>query len=173
MLTHDGRTVVQRDENNGDHRYQTVDAEGLHLYQLYFRGDVVVAYDRRVQLVPPQLAQGATHARDQRYRTLTKGAETERGRQTYRFTFERREPAETTLGTFTDCVVTRTEALRTDEAGAGKGYDLREWLAAGVGPVKVQGEIFWTDAQGNRTRTFKVDARLEQATVGGKAVVAR
>ena len=164
-----GMSVFQREENNGDHRLQTIDAKGLLIHRLYFKGDRDIDYpapmvlfpaimkvgEKRLVIVPPELAY--------------EGQVSEKGTQTYDSVLEAIETADTPLGRFADCAVIRTIALRTTADGTQKGYNLREWHAKGVGPVKIVGELYWI-LPGKPKRIFQIDATIESATVAGKPV---
>jgi ketosteroid isomerase-like protein len=170
--THNRQAVFQRDENNGDYRLQSHTAgQGLLVHQLYFKGDRVINYEQPVLLIPETVRLGERHKSTVKYTYLVKGEAQERGTQTYDINVVGAGEAMTPLKHFKDCLLIRTTALRIDEAGTQKGYELNEWLVRGVGAVKVVGEIYWNDAKGQRTRTFKVNAALEKATVAGKPVV--
>ena len=165
-----GLTVFQRDENNGDHRYQTVDgSKGLAIHHLYFKGDRTIDYPSPMVVFPAAMKLGDKHHAEGAYTTMDKGQVTEKGTQTYDTTFEAVEDTDTPLGVFKNCAVLRTRALRTTPDGAQKGYNLREWHAKGVGPVKVMGELSWV-TPGKPNRSFQVDAALQTATVAAKAV---
>ena len=164
-----GVPVVQRDENNGDYRYQSVTADGgMVVHHLAFVGDRTIDYDAPCQLTPGRVSIGGRYHCATRYTARTKGVAGETGRQTYEVRIEGIDAVGTLLGSPRETLKMRTIALRTDDTGAQKGYELVEWLAVGVGAVKVQGDIYWNDAAGARLRTFKVDAVLEGAVVGDK-----
>jgi ketosteroid isomerase-like protein len=160
-----GRHVMQRDENNGDYRLQSWEqGKGLFIHHLYFIGDRTIDYEAPVLLMPAQMRLGASHKSAVKYSYAVKGEVKERGVQTYEVTLEKIDHAVTPLQSYNDCLVLRTVALRRDESGSQKGYDLREWYARGVGAVKVVGELYWKNAAGATTRVFKIDAALEQFT---------
>lgn len=156
-----GKRTIRRDENNGDYRLQTIDRNGLTIYRLYFVGDRFIDYESPIVLMPRQLKLGDVFKSESRYATRVKDEVTERGKQTYEVKIETVEHVKTPFRSFDDCLVVRTTALRVDDSGSQKGYELVEWLAKGVGAVKVKGELFWKDNKGKTTRVFKVDADLE------------
>jgi ketosteroid isomerase-like protein len=169
--THNGQLVFQRDENNGDYRLQShAPGQGLLLHQLYFTGDRIINYERPVVLLPETLQFGVPHKSQVKYTYLVKGEAQERGTQTYETKVVGLGEAATPLRHFKDCLLIRTTALRVDETGTQKGYELNEWHARGVGVVKVVGEIYWNTANGQRLRTFKINAALEKAIVNGQAI---
>lgn len=153
--------VYRRDENNGDYRFQKFDKEGLKIYQLYFVGERVIKYEKPVLLMPAKMRLGQTHRNETAYQTFVKGELKETGQQTYEVTAERFENIKTAFGECQNCFLLRTVALRTDASGAQKGYELREWHQKDVGAVKITGELFWKNAKGETTRTFKINAELE------------
>lgn len=156
-----GKTVYRRNENNGDYRLQKLDKDGLKIYQLYFVGERVIEYEKPVLLIPAEVRLGAAHRSETPYQTFVKGELKEKGRQTYEVTAEKTEDVKTEFGEYKNALVLRTVALRTDETGAQKGYELREWYDKDKGAVKITGELFWKNAKGETTRTFKIDAELE------------
>ena len=153
--------TVQRTENNGDYRLQSVTNRGLEIYRLYFVGNRFIEYEKPVVLMPNKLKIGELYKSETGYKTLINKELKEHGTQTYEVKPERTEDAETPLQTFKNCLVIRTIALRTDESGTQKGYELEEWYAKNVGAVKVIGTLFWKNTKGETTKTFKVDAVLE------------
>lgn len=161
-------TVYRRDENNGDYRLQKFDQAGLKIYQLFFVGERIIEYDKPVLLMPAVLRFGETHRSETAYQTFVKGELKETGKQTYEVTAEKFENIKTVFGECQNCLLLRTVALRTDASGAQKGYELREYHQKGVGAVKIAGELFWKNAQGATTRTFKIDAELEKFSRAGK-----
>jgi hypothetical protein len=153
---------TRRDENNGDYRWQSITNKGLEIYQLYFVGNRIIEYENPVILFPTKLKMGEIYNSSTRYKTLVNKELKEHGIQTYEVKVERVEDVKTPLQTFKNCLVMRTIALRIDESGTQKGYELEEWYAKGVGAVKVVGTLFWKNAKGETTRTFRVDAELEK-----------
>lgn len=169
-----GRRVFKRDENNGDYRFQTLDENGLTVYQLFFVGERVIEYETPARLLPAQIKTGETYRSESKYKTFLKGELVERGTQTYAVTVERNlADADTPLGKFKNCLILRTVALRTDESGSQKGYELVEWHAKNVGAVRVTGELFWKNKAGETTRRFRINAELERATAKRKQVKAK
>lgn len=160
-----GKKFSRRDENNGDYRLQRLDEKGLKIYQLYFVGDRVIEYQKPVLLVPATIKLGEVHRSETPYKTFVKGELKERGRQIYEVTAEKVEAVQTSTKDYENCLLIRIKALRIDEAGTQKGYELREWHEKGTGAVKITGELFWKNAKGETTRTFKIDAELESFTV--------
>lgn len=166
----DGELWVRREENNGDWRLQRHNAEGVVLRELYFRGGTTVRYAEPALLFPQSLAPGEGHESETAY-SVTRRAQDgapeliEEGLQTYRVELVREHREAVPLGEF-DCLELRTVALRRSHGelpegeAAEKGYDLLECYAEGIGPVRVRGEIFWNGADGERLRTFAVDAAL-------------
>ena len=154
--------TVQRTENNGDYRLQSITNRGLEIYQLYFVGNRVIEYEKPIVLMPSNLRIGETYKSENRYKTKINQELKEQGTQTYQVKIERIENAETPLQTFKNCLVIRTIALRIDESGSQKGYELEEWYAKNVGAVRVIGTLFWKNSKGETTKTFKVDAALEK-----------
>ena len=152
---------TRRDENNGDYRLQNITKRGLEIYQLYFVGNRVIEYENPVILFPDKLKIGEVYKSETGYKTLVNNELKEQGKQTYEVKIERLEDVKTSLQTFKNCLVIRTIALRIDESGSQKGYELEEWYAKRVGAVKVIGTLFWKNNKGETTRTFKVDAELE------------
>jgi len=153
--------ILKRTENNGDYRLQKITGNGLEIYQLYFVGNRIIEYEKPVILFSNDLKVGKVHKSSTRYKTLVNNELKEQGIQIYETKVERIENAETPFKSFENCLVIRTIALRIDESGAQKGYELEEWYAKGVGITKVVGTLFWKNAKGETTRTFKVDAVLE------------
>ncbi len=161
-----GRDVVKRTENNGDYRFQTFDRKnGLVVHHLYFIGDKTIDYEKPMTVFPATFKLGESHKAVAGYTYSEKGVEKDRGTQTYETSAVGVERAETPLGVFPECLVLRTVALRVDGAGTQKGYDLREWHAKGIGPVKIVGELYWKNKEGVTTRTFKIDAVLENTNL--------
>ncbi len=156
----DGKT--QRDENNGDYRLQNITKNGLEIYKLYFVGNRFIEYEKPVVLMPNKFTIGEIYKSETRYKTLVNNELKEQGAQIYEVKIERIEDAITPFQTFKNCLVIRTIALRVDESGAQKGYELEEWYAKNVGAVKVVGTLFWKNKQGETTRTFQVNAALEK-----------
>lgn len=157
-----GKDVLKRTENNGDYRLQSFEREGLIIYQLYFVDGRFIEYEKPVLLIPAKMRLGETHKTEVNYKTLLNGKEQEKGIQTYETKIERIENVSTSLGTFKDCLLIRTTALRTASDGKQKGYELLEWHAKGIGAVRVVGELFWKNEKGETTRTFKINAELEK-----------
>ena len=58
---------------------------------------------------------------------------------------------------YEDCLKIRRHMLRMDYSGTEYGEDVIEWYARGVGLVKAEGERFWRDAEGNKTRTERIE----------------
>ena len=166
-----GKSVFQREENNGDHRLQTIDARGLSIHRLYFKGDRDIDYPAPMVLFPAIMKVGEKHHAEAPYTTTDKGQVSEKGTQTYDSVFEAIEGADTPAGRFADCAVIRTIALRATADGTQKGYNLREWHAKGVGPVKIVGELYWI-LPGKPKRIFQIDATIESATVAGRPLTA-
>ena len=160
-MTFGSLETVQRTENNGDYRLQSITNRGLEIYQLYFVGNRFIEYEKPVVLMPSNLRISETYKSETRYKTTVNQELKEQGTQTYEVKIERVENTETPLRTFKNCLVIRTIALRIDEAGSQKGYELEEWYAKNVGAVKVVGTLFWKNTKGETTKTFKVDAALE------------
>ena len=156
----DGKT--RREENNGDYRLQNITKNGLEIYKLYFVGNRFIEYENPIVLMPNKLKIGAVHQSETRYKTFINNELKEQGTQIYEVRIERLEDAQTPLRNYKNCLVIRTHALRIDESGSQKGYELEEWYAKGVGAVKVVGTLFWKNKQGETLRTFKVDAALEK-----------
>ncbi len=154
--------TTKRTENNGDYRLQSITNRGLEVYQLYFIGNRFIEYDKPVLLMPNKLKIGEVYKSETRYKTTVNGELKEQGTQTYEVKVERVGDVETTFRKFTNCLILRTTALRIDESGSQKGYELEEWYAKNVGAVKVIGTLFWKNSKGETTRTFKVDAELEK-----------
>lgn len=152
---------LRRDENNGDYRLQKLTEKGLEVYQLYFVGERVIDYEQTILLIPAKVKVGEIYKSESRYTTRVKGQITERGKQTYEVKLEKTEDAETPFRRFKNCLVFRTIALRIDESGTQKGYEIEEWYAKGFGTVKVIGTLFWKNAKGETTRTFQINAELE------------
>jgi hypothetical protein len=153
--------TVKRTENNGDYRLQNITNRGLEIYQLYFIGNRFIDYENPVVLMPNKLKIGEIYKSESPYKTTVNGQLTEKGKQTYEVKIERIEDVKTSWQTFKNCLVIRTTALRIDESGSQKGYELEEWYAKKIGAVKVIGTLYWKNKQGETTRTFKVDAELE------------
>jgi hypothetical protein len=171
--TWNGQRVAQRVESHGDFRYQTVTPDqGLVVHHLAFRGGPTIDYERPVTLLPPDMRVGDRYTSETPYVSREGDRVTAKGRQTYEVTIEAREEVETPAGLFSDALRTRTIALRTDEDGTQMGYEMVEWLAPDIGPVRVTGRLYWNDAGGRRTRLFRVDAVLETARVAGKTWMA-
>jgi hypothetical protein len=154
--------TTKRTENNGDYRLQQITKRGLEVYLLYFVGNRFIEYEKPVLLMPEKLKIGEVYKSETPYKTTVNGELKERGTQTYEVKVEQSEDAKTVLQTFTKCLVIRTIALRIDESGSQKGYELKEWYAKGIGTVKVVGKLFWKNKQGETTRIFQVDAELEK-----------
>jgi hypothetical protein len=154
--------ATKRTENNGDYRLQNITKRGLEVYQLYFIGNRFIEYEKPVFLMPSKLRISEVYKSDTRYKTLVNNELRDQGTQTYEVRVERIEDVKTTLQLFKKCLVIRTIALRIDESGTQKGYELEEWYAFRIGSVKVVGTLFWKNAKGETTRTFKVDAELEK-----------
>ena len=153
--------TVQRTENNGDYRLQSITNRGLEIYQLYFVGNRFIEYEKPIVLMPGNLKLGETYSSEIRYKTTVNQELKEQGTQRYEVKIERIENVETPLQPFKNCLVIRTIALRIDESGSQKGYELEEWYAKNVGAVRVVGTLFWKNSKGETTKTFKVDAALE------------
>ena len=153
--------TVQRTENNGDYRLQSITNRGLEIYQLYFVGNRFIEYEKPIVLMPSNLKLGETYSSEIRYKTTVNKELKEQGTQRYEVKIERIENVETPLQTFKSCLVIRTIALRIDESGSQKGYELEEWYAKNIGAVRVVGTLFWKNSKGEITKTFKVDAALE------------
>ena len=153
--------TVQRTENNGDYRLQSITNRGLEIYQLYFVGNRFIEYEKPIVLMPSNLKLGETYSSEIRYKTKVNQELKEQGTQRYKVKIERIENVETPLQTFKSCLVIRTIALRIDESGSQKGYELEEWYAKNIGAVRVVGTLFWKNSKGEITKTFKVDAALE------------
>lgn len=156
--------TIKRTENNGDYRLQTITNRGLEVYQLYFIGNRFIEYEKPVLLIPEKVIIGELYKSDSRYKTTVNKELKETGIQTYEVKPERIEDVKTPLRRFRKCLVFRTIALRIDESGLQKGYELEEWYAKGFGAVKVVGTLFWKNAKGDITRTFRVDAEIEKIT---------
>lgn len=156
--------TTKRTENNGDYRLQSITNRGLEIYQLYFVGNRFIEYENSVVLFPAKLKIGEVHKTQTRYKTTVNGELKEHGTQTYEVKAERVEDVTTSFGKSSNCLIIRTIALRIDESGSQKGYELEEWYAKGVGTVKVIGILFWKNNKGETTRTFRVDAELEKMT---------
>ncbi len=156
--------TIKRTENNGDYRLQSITNRGLEIYQLYFIGNRFIDYEKPVLLMPEKVKIGELYKSETQYKTIVNKELKETGTQTYEVKPERIEDLETPFRKFTKCLVIRTIALRIDESGSQKGYELEEWYAKGFGAVKVVGTLFWKNAKGEITRTFKVDAELEKLT---------
>jgi uncharacterized protein (DUF1330 family) len=170
--TFGGVPVHRRTENNGDHRYQTIDANGVRVHHLYFIGGRTIEYPSPMTLAPGVVEVGGTYRARGPYISKQGGGVVERGEQTYETFVEGFGDTTSPLGTWKDCLITVTKALRVDESGGQKGYELREWNAKGVGGVRIEGEIYWLDKAGKKTRSFRVGGLLEGARVAGKAVSA-
>ncbi len=155
-------STLKRTENNGDYRLQNITKKGLEIYQLYFIGNRFIEYEKAVLLMPNKLKIGEVYKSKTRYKTLVNNDLKEQGTQTYEVKVERIKEIKTTLKTFKKCLVIRTIALRIDESGSQKGYELEEWYAKKVGAVKVIGTLCWKNNKGETTKTFKVDAELEK-----------
>lgn len=166
-------SFVKRTENNGDYRLQKLDKTGLWIYELYFKGNRFIKYEKPVLLMPAKFVLSKTYRSAIAYQTLLNNQLQDRGQQIYEVTAEKLEAVKVPLGYYKDCLVIRTVALRTDATGSQKGYEIREWHARGVGAVKITGELFWKNAKGEIIRTFKIDAELEKATINNKLVTAR
>ncbi len=156
----EGKT--RREENNGDYRLQNITKNGLEIYKLYFVGNRSIEYEKPIVLMPNKLKIGANYQSEARYKTLINNELKDQGRQIYEIRIERLEDVQTPFRNYKNCLVIRTIALRIDESGSQKGYELEEWYAKGVGAVKVVGALFWKNKQGETTRTFEVDAALEK-----------
>jgi hypothetical protein len=154
--------TVQRTENNGDYRLQAITNRGLEIYQLYFVGNRVIEYENPVLLMPNKLQLGEVYKSESRYKTFVNKELKEQGWQTYEIKIERVEDTETSFKTFKNCLIIRTIALRKDESGSQKGYELEEWYAQNYGAVKVIGTLFWKNSKGETTKTFQVNAELEK-----------
>lgn len=165
-----GKTTFKRDENNGDWRLQTLDKKGLKIYQLYFKGDRIIEYEKPIRLMPAKLKSGETYQSQSKYKYLEKGELKDTGTQTYAVKFVGTQDVTINEKTFENCLLITTRALRTDSSGAKKGYLLREWYAKGIGAVKVTGTLYWDDKDGKRTRTFYINAELEKAKTAEKDV---
>lgn len=152
---------LRRDENNGDYRWQKLTEKGLEIYQLYFVGERVIDYEKTILLIPAKVKLGETYKSESFYTTRVKGELTERGKQTYEVRFEKIENAETPFRKFKNCLIFRTISLRIDESGTQKGYEIEEWYAKDFGAVKVIGTIFWKNSRGETTRSFQINAELE------------
>jgi len=160
-----GHTVDRRDENNGDYRYQTIDDNGVRVYQLYFKGDYLVTYPRPAQIFPAWVKPG-DKLYDRVPYTFKKidGEVIETGVQHYDMEVLRKEVVQVPTGNYPDVIAIRTKAERVADTGERKGYDLIEWFARGVGAVKVQGEIYWVDKEDNK-KTMPIDAALEKTNM--------
>ena len=153
--------TVKRTENNGDYPLQNITKKGLEVYQLYFVGNRFIDYENPVVLMPNKLKIGETYQSESPYKTTVNGEVKEKGKQTYKVKIERIESVETSFRKFDNCLIIRTIALRIDESGSQKGYELEEWYAKNFGAVKVAGTLYWKNPKGETTRTFRVDAELE------------
>jgi hypothetical protein len=154
--------TTKRTENNGDYRLQNITNRGLEIYRLFFVGNRVIEYEKPVLLMPDKLKIGETYKSENQYKTFVNNDLKEQGIQTYEVKPDRIEDAKTPLQVFKKCLVIRTTALRIDESGTQKGYELEEWYAKNTGAVKVIGTLFWKNNKGETLRTFKVDAELEK-----------
>jgi hypothetical protein len=153
--------TLKRTENNGDYRLQSITNRGLEIYQLYFVGNRFIEYEKPVLLMPSKLKIGEIYKTETSYKQLVNKDLKEQGTQSYEVKIERIEDAKTPWQTFKNCFVIKTIALRIDESGSQKGYALEEWYAKNAGAVKVIGTLFWKNSKGETTRTFRVDAELE------------
>jgi hypothetical protein len=161
-----GISTFKRDENNGDYRLQTIDDKGLTIYQLYFVGERFIEYEKPILLMPPKLKFGEIYQSKTPYKTFVKGELKEQGMQTYEVTAQKFEDVKLGDKTYKNCLLIKTKALRIDESGTQKGYELLEWHAKNIGAVKINGNLFWINAKGETTRNFKVNAELEKNTLG-------
>ncbi len=163
--TFEGIQVSQREENNGDYRYQTVDDNGVRVYQLYFKGDFLVTYSRPAQVFPAWVRPGDKMYDRVNYKFTKMGGDViETGVQHYDIEVLPRESVDVPTGHYADALPIRTKAERQAASGERKGYDLTEWFAIDVGAVKVQGEIYWVDSEGAR-KSMPVDAALEKTNM--------
>lgn len=164
-VSFNGLQVFKREENNDDYRYQTIDENGVRVYQLYFKGDYLVTYPRPAQIFPVWVKPG-NKMYDQVDYTFKKidGEVVETGVQHYDVEVLQKEAVKVPVGDFPDVIAIRTKAERVSDTGALKGYDLIEWFARGVGAVKVEGEIYWVDSEGVK-KTMPVNAVLEKTNM--------
>jgi ketosteroid isomerase-like protein len=168
--THHGRRVVQRDESNGDFRYQSVTPEdGLLVHRLACSDGRTIDYEPPARLLPASLRVGDRYVSESACVTREGETAVSRGRQIYEVSVEAVDDVDTPAGVFTGALRTRTIAWRTDADGTQQGSEQVEWLAPDVGPVRMTGRRYWNDGLGRRTRLFRLDAVLESARVGGRA----
>lgn len=160
---------IRREERDGCVRWQVLDpAQGVLLHRVGFPDGRIATYVQPVVLLPPRLRLGATHRATAEYVVSRGGDQVGRGVQQYEVEAEAIEDLDTPAGVFSDTIRIRTRSLGTDQDGSASGYELVEWLAREVGPVRLTGRFFWLDAAGRRTRLERIDAVLETATVGSR-----
>jgi hypothetical protein len=163
-----GATVQRREEGQGDYRYQTMDGEkGLRVFLLHEEGEGDIELERPTVMVPARMTLGAKHRSQSRYLRSVGGARRDVGLLTYEVELEAIETVVTGAGEFRDCLRIRTSALRMDYSGSQAGREVHVWYARGVGPVKIQGDLFFRDVEGRVIRSSQLDLELDEAQVAG------
>lgn len=113
----------------------------------------ILRYERPVVLLPVTMAVGETHTSQRRFVLRVDGEKREVGAHY----FEAELLAVEAFEDYEDCLKIRRYMLRMDYSGTEYGENVIEWYARGLGLVKAEGERFWRDAEGNKTRTERIE----------------
>ena len=110
-------------------------------------------YERPVVLLPVTMTIGELHTSQRRFVLRVDGEKRDVGAHYFEAELLGVEAWED----YEDCLKIRRHMLRMDYSGTEYGEDVIEWYARGIGLVKAEGERFWRDAAGHKTRTERIE----------------
>jgi len=132
---------------------QVLDPErGLLLEEMSTDDGARIVYERPVVVLPPVLVRGETHTSIRRFVLRRDGTREDVGSHY----FESEYLGTETLDGDGECLRIRRHTLRMDFSGKQLGEDFVEWYAKDRGVVKMSGERYWKDADGNIVRTESI-----------------
>lgn len=126
---------------------------GLLLHESATPDGATLHYERPVVLLPVTMTIGELHTSQRRFVLRVDGDKRDVGAHYFEAELLGVEAWED----YEDCLKIRRHMLRMDYSGTEYGEDVIEWYARGIGLVKAEGERFWRDAEGNKTRTERIE----------------
>lgn len=164
------KTLLKRVETTGDFRLESLDSTGLWVHVFFLADSSEFTLDRPLQLIPAKISYGETYRDEVKFTLFKNGRKMTTGTIKYSVNAEGKVASRTFAQNFDDCLVLHTTFERILANGSKMGYKYKEYLANGVGLVKVAGDYYRTPLRALKLESAKIAIMLERGVVGGKVI---
>lgn len=151
--------------------FQLWSIDSLHGWAIHQMGEAegfAHVLEKPLLLAPAVVEQGGEYSGQSAYTTFEKGRRTGSGLLTAVVRVHGHDSSSSHLRNFGDCLVITTTFEHRRPGGVVIGQELKQWLARGVGVVKIAGTRYRKNESGQLRSSEKLAALLEKAFVGGE-----